>query len=899
MRGLFGPEKRGLYYRIFQTQTEKGVGYGYALVKWREQTVYLPQNFGTQSSQGYEVNNGQVRNPQGLSDSESKYYNYTSYPSTYLLNNQKMSMVFMKPIDETSISSQRVDMGFKNANIVSDWVPVKLRPSFTNYYLTHMSQPSLKTEMFSGVVWKDIYPNIDLMFTQNELAYRYYFVIRSDANISNIKSEYSGHTSIGVGGDGKLKIGLEWTTEEQERPIAYSMNNSTGALTQHAWQPSYVVTGNEVAFGNIGTWTGTLVIEINFKLLSSVQLSCPGTNNIEWSTFFGGSGGDGLTGIDIDEEENAFVVGSTSSTFLPQIGIVQILAVQVYNSDFLVAKFDADCIGKWATIIGGNFIDSGNGITLSDNGFIHVVGVTYSSDINFFSQGLNDETLNGQRDGFYLKLDQTFGNLIVDSYIGGAGFDYLSGVDISSSPDRYLYMVGTANSELDFEMIAPTNGSFSDYMNLQDGIIICVKDEDLNQEITWSSYFGTTEDEVLDDVVVDGKDLYVVGRTSETNYGSLYEFPSSSGLFPNFKSSNDYTFTPGIGEFNSFLIHFNRTPVFKSVNHTLNYSTLIFNSFGPATYDYSQLVSLSASKSINNKRNLYLSFARRLGNYIDDFPQVGGSWQQAELPQSSSQNQGHIMKIEHDQVLNGFKLVWGTLYGGDGLEGNLNNATSENGQLSLTGYHSSNTLQIPSDYCENENNGFFPMCNSDGIFHMETNIDSNEGRSLVALFLPDNSLGWNTQLGCGDHTTGLDIKKNNSRGWIVGYATTDYTLYDHDGAQNNAYFKSLNNNNNLRDGVITRFSTPTLLDSKDVENVFLDFDFKIYPNPSHDIVNILINKDIPDARLKVFNNLGQVVFEQQILNGQLMLQTEEWSSACYLFLIQSGETTITKLFMKN
>lgn len=879
------------------TQTEKGVGFGYALVKWREQTVYLPQNFGAQSSQGYEVNNGQVRNAQGLSDTESKYYNYTSYPSTYLLNNQKMSMVFMKPIDETSISSQRVDMGFKNANTVSDWVPIKLMPSFTNYYLTHMSQPSLKTEMFSGVVWKDIYPNVDLMFTQNELAYRYYFVVRSGANVSNIKSEYSGHTSIGVGGDGKLKIGLEWTTEEQERPIAYSMNNSTGALTQHAWQPSYVVTGNEVAFGNIGSWTGTLVIEINSKLLSSVQLSCPGTNNIEWSTFFGGSGGDALVGVDIDEEENAFVVGSTSSTFLPQIGLVQILAGQVYNSDFLVAKFDDDCVGNWATIIGGNAIESGTGITLSDNGFIHVVGITYSSNLNFATQGLNDETLNGQRDGFYLKLDQLSGGLEVDSYIGGEGFDYLSGVDVSSSPDRYVYMVGTTTSEIDFGMIAPTNGSFSDYMNLQDGIIICVKDAESNQEITWSSYFGTNKDDVLDDVVVDGKDLYIVGRTNETDYGNLYEFPLSTGLFPNFKNSSDYTFTPSIGELNSFLIHFNRTPDFKTINHLLNYSTLIFNSFGAAVWDQARLVSLSASKSINNKRNLYLSFARRLGDNTDDFPQTGGGWQQAELQQSTLQNQGHIMKMEHDQVLNGFKLVWATLYGGDGTEGNLNNSVSENGQLSLTGYHRSNTLQIQSDYCENEDIGSFPMCNSDGIFHMETNIDSNEGRSLVALFLPDNSLRWNTQLGCGDHTAGYDIKTNDSRGWIVGAASIDYTLYDYDGAQNNAYYKALNSN--FRDGVITRYSIPTTLDSEEEENKSLDFDFKIYPNPSQGIVNILINKDVPVARLKVFNNLGALVFEQQIVNGQLMLQTEEWSSACYLFLIQSEETTITKLFIKN
>jgi hypothetical protein len=152
-------------------------------------------------------------------------------------------------------------------------------------------------------------------------------------------------------------------------------------------------------------------------------------------------------------------------------------------------------------------------------------------------------------------------------------------------------------------------------------------------------------------------------------------------------------------------------------------------------------------------------------------------------------------------------------------------------------------------------------------------------------------------LGCGNSTAGLDIKTNDYRGWIVGFALNNYTLLDYDGAQNNSYFKSLNNN--IYDAAITRFSIPAIVSTKEEEQTPLGLDFTIYPNPSYDIVNILINKDIPVARLKVFNNLGEVVFEQQIVNGQLILQTEEWSSACYLFLIQFEETTITKLFIKN
>jgi hypothetical protein len=753
------------------TQTEKGVGFGYALVKWREQTVYLPQNFGTQSSQGYEVNNGQVRNAQGLSDTQSKYYNYTSYPSTFLLNNQKMSMVFTNRIDENTVSAQRIDMGFKNASTVSDWVPIKLMPSFTNYYLTHMNEPSLKTEMFSGVVWKDIYPNVDLMFTQNELAYRYYFVIRSGANISNIKSEYSGHTSIDVGGDGKLKIGLEWTTEEQERPIAYSMNNSTGALIQHSWQPSYVVTGNEVAFANIGTWTGTLLIEINSKTVSSMLASCPGTNNIEWSTFFGGSGDDELNGVDVNPGNDAFVVGSTYSVNIPDIGSTIDLSLASYNQDFMIGKFLSNCRSEWATIYGGSSFDLGSDIAWADNNFVHATGVTGSIGLGVESVvGLNDVTKNGTMDGFYLKLSAVDGQVSVDSYIGGNGSDNLRGLSLVPTPKdgpRRLYLTGYSSSGQGWEMMtSDPDSEVLSYTQDQDGIILCINDSDPDQSVMWSSFFGTNSDDYLWDVVaMPGKDaLYLAGTTESSSYGALNELNPPDQLFPLLSQANDFVFNPVNSNGNYFLVKIGVSLLGNTPVHTFDYSTFIHQAPSNLSYlSYRPSLSVSKINPGTGERQVYYSGIKSDFTSGDaTFPIVGSGWHQQSLGQ---QSQGFVMRLNHNTLFDTFQLTWSTLFGGDEQEEAFSTDVSPTNELTLTGAHHSTAIQNSLEYCLS-NPSSFPMCNSDNGYHMETNVTGPNSRSFAATLDANNNMLWSTQLGCGSSTEGRAIKTNDSRGWL-------------------------------------------------------------------------------------------------------------------------------------
>ncbi len=66
-------------------------------------------------------------------------------------------------------------------------------------------------------------------------------------------------------------------------------------------------------------------------------------------------------------------------------------------------------------------------------------------------------------------------------------------------------------------------------------------------------------------------------------------------------------------------------------------------------------------------------------------------------------------------------------------------------------------------------------------------------------------------------------------------------------------------------------------------------DFILYPNPVKNILNIALPEGTVKASLLLFNNLGQIVMEQQI-NADTNVSTEELATGIYSYRIESGNT---------
>src|SRR5262249_31748397 len=109
------------------------------------------------------------------------------------------------------------------------------------------------------------------------------------------------------------------------------------------------------------------------------ELNAAGSGLV-YSTFLGGSGGDGGTGITVDGGGHAYVVGLTNSPNFPTTaGAFQ--TVKAFYYDAFVARLNADGSQlEYSTFLGGNGEDRGYAIALNSDGNAYVAGLTSSTD---------------------------------------------------------------------------------------------------------------------------------------------------------------------------------------------------------------------------------------------------------------------------------------------------------------------------------------------------------------------------------------------------------------------------------------------------------------------------------------------------------------------------------------
>lgn len=104
-----------------------------------------------------------------------------------------------------------------------------------------------------------------------------------------------------------------------------------------------------------------------------------------YSTYLGGSGDDGGTGIGVDSSGNAYVAGQTRSTNFPTV-----IPIQRYYGggelDAFVAKFNSSGNALlYSTYVGGSGYDMATAIAVNGLGNAYVTGQTSSTNFRTFN----------------------------------------------------------------------------------------------------------------------------------------------------------------------------------------------------------------------------------------------------------------------------------------------------------------------------------------------------------------------------------------------------------------------------------------------------------------------------------------------------------------------------------
>lgn len=483
------------------------------------------------------------------------------------------------------VRGQRVDVSFVGANGEAEVVKDEESNYYINYYLVNEEgREYLFVKDYRRIIYKNIYPKIDIVFSIINNKPKYDFVLHPGADLNDIKLQYSGADNISLTDSNSLilKTSLGDIIEKIPVSFQYSYENTP---TENV-DIQYVCLDNIVSFkGKKYNKKKTLVIDPvpgimwstycggkdgdDFRGLaidsknsvvvygytySPYELATPGafieTNSggsygcpyfakydsigqLLWVSYFFASGGSStyLNGIAVDKYDDFYLTGIAGAT--PGIGTpgsFQEHQVPLWYGDAFIVKFDPAGARIWGTYYGGPSVDGASGIAIDNTD--HVIICGYSRSLtNIATPGSYQPFLHGDgsaaggTDGFIVKFNPN-GYPVWGTYYGGRKEDLA--IDLTCDSQNNIIVLGYTNST---DSISTPTGFQTNYGGGDSDNFILKLDSIGN--VLWSTYYGGEGIEgLIGDVEVDHNDNIVVGQmTYSTNNiassGAFQEDPNS------------------------------------------------------------------------------------------------------------------------------------------------------------------------------------------------------------------------------------------------------------------------------------------------------------------------------------------------------------------------------------
>ncbi len=180
----------------------------------------------------------------------------------------------------------------------------------------------------------------------------------------------------------------------------------------------------------------------------------PEGDQLLWSTYLGGSGGDKGEAIAVDSFCSSYVSGSTSSDDFPLAEAMQ--AQRHGKTDAFVTKFSPDGSSLvYSTFLGGSSDDLATGIAVDKQGTAYISG--HTSSVDFPTQAAIQAACRKDgkgecQDAFLAVLNSKGTGLQFSSFLGGTGADQGYGIAIDAKGSAYL---GGATTSSDFPKAKP------------------------------------------------------------------------------------------------------------------------------------------------------------------------------------------------------------------------------------------------------------------------------------------------------------------------------------------------------------------------------------------------------------------------------------------------------------
>jgi hypothetical protein len=382
-----------------------------------------------------------------------------------------------------------------------------------SHYLAGQSPGKWKTDIpvFTKIVYRNLYPGIDLCLYGNEGKLEYDFVVSPGANPDRIRIKALGGDKSDIDSQGNLFITTtDGASLKQMKPLAYQGTGAEHMVVSSQFEPM-----GDHRFGfRIGSYDGASPLVIDPVL--------------DFSTYVGGARFDRGRDIAVDRQGNIYVTGQTQSTDFPLENPIDTQAGGSF--DIFVLKFNpsgSDLI--YSTYIAGSSLDIAYGIAVDGAGSAYLTGETSSGD--FPSTIVVGGATSGVR-AFVLKLSPDGATIQYATHFGGIGIE--KGYDIAVDQLGNAFVTGLTSST-DF----PTQNAVQSSRG--GGFDAFVAKFSPSGAVMYSTYLGGSADDNLGAsslggiaiAIDDGGNAYVTGDTQST------DFPTVNALYPSLSGKQD------------------------------------------------------------------------------------------------------------------------------------------------------------------------------------------------------------------------------------------------------------------------------------------------------------------------------------------------------------------------
>jgi hypothetical protein len=380
-----------------------------------------------------------------------------------------------------SVETYRMDMELIGANPHAKVSAYGQSEDYANYH----NAEEFKVYSYKRIIYENIYPNIDWVIYEHEKGIKYDFIVKpnGDPNLIQFKAKWVEESNIDESGNLIFKNRLGSVLEKN--PVSFQQGETVAT--------DFILKGDVVSF-NIADYDRSKKLVIDPE--------------IEWGTYYGGSGTDGLSSVTTDALGNVYACGITyGSNFLASGGFQNSNpALMGGIAAAYLVKFNSEGDRIWATYYSGGGFTGGISVAVDDQQNVYMTGFTYDLGLSF--NGFQN-SINGILDAYLVKFNPA-GERLWATYFGGSEGEVSRTVAIDNQNN--VYLTGRTFSS-DFPVLNGYQETPGEEVELY-GDAFLAKFNPLG-DLIWSTYYGGAEGEFAFYVTCDDLDnVFITGKTN-------------------------------------------------------------------------------------------------------------------------------------------------------------------------------------------------------------------------------------------------------------------------------------------------------------------------------------------------------------------------------------------------